>query len=320
MDNSPQSENQLPLLDAIFKFPVPIQDWEHPAFLDANIKVQVYRADRVHPWIHGNKAWKLRHLTTSSQYQNALSWISMGGPFSNHLLALSCLANALRKPLKVFIRGQATEWQNNPWIRQMQIFGTEVLPISRTDYRLLHLRPESWRQFLPDEDPETPFIPLGGSSPEVLVSMQDWAARIQAQVQADFWCLPVGTGGTCVGLASGLTNGTRVLAIEAVRIPGGMEADVRNRVPVQDLRVWERICWVPDYVGGGFGKSNPELEAFCSEQTALHGFPLEPVYSGKAFLAVSDLARKGYFPPGSRLLLIHTGGVYPWNSGHFLPE
>lgn len=319
MDNSLQSENHI-FLDALFKSPVPVQDWKHPHFQKAGLLVQVYRADLVHPWIHGNKAWKLRHLMELECYANASSWISMGGAFSNHLLALSCLANAIGKPLKAFIRGQPIEWENNPWIQQMRTFGAEILPLSRTDFRMMHLQPESWRQFLPGEALNSQFIPLGGSSVEMLASMQDWAGQIQSQVEADFWCLPVGTGGTCVGLASGLTNRTRVLAVEAVRIPGGMEADVRNRVPVQDPRIWDRISWIPDYVGAGFGKSNPDLEAFCQQQSGSFGFPLEPVYSGKAFLAVSDLAAKGYFKTGSRVLLIHTGGVYPWNSGHIIPE
>ena len=35
---------------------------------------------------------------------------------------------------------------------------------------------------------------------------------------------------------------------------------------------------------------------------------LDPVYSGKAMSGLIDLARKGYFPKGSNVLFLHTGG------------
>ena len=38
------------------------------------------------------------------------------------------------------------------------------------------------------------------------------------------------------------------------------------------------------------------------------GILLDPVYSGKAMSGLIDLARKGYFPKGSNVLFLHTGG------------
>ncbi len=35
---------------------------------------------------------------------------------------------------------------------------------------------------------------------------------------------------------------------------------------------------------------------------------LDPVYTGKAFAGLIDLARNGYFPKGSRVVFIHSGG------------
>jgi 1-aminocyclopropane-1-carboxylate deaminase len=36
---------------------------------------------------------------------------------------------------------------------------------------------------------------------------------------------------------------------------------------------------------------------------------LDYIYTGKMFYGVMDLLQKGFFPPGDRLLLIHTGGL-----------
>ena len=42
------------------------------------------------------------------------------------------------------------------------------------------------------------------------------------------------------------------------------------------------------------------------EQT---GIPSDFVYTGKLFYAVDDLVRQGFFPKGSRILVVHSGGL-----------
>ena len=37
--------------------------------------------------------------------------------------------------------------------------------------------------------------------------------------------------------------------------------------------------------------------------------PLDGIYTGKMVLGVLDLIKKDYFPKGSTILLIHTGGI-----------
>jgi 1-aminocyclopropane-1-carboxylate deaminase len=40
------------------------------------------------------------------------------------------------------------------------------------------------------------------------------------------------------------------------------------------------------------------------------GILIEPIYTGKMLLALYDLAAKKYFKPDSRILAIHTGGIW----------
>ena len=37
--------------------------------------------------------------------------------------------------------------------------------------------------------------------------------------------------------------------------------------------------------------------------------PLEPVYTGKALMALRDFCKRGQLARGSRLIFIHTGGL-----------
>ena len=39
---------------------------------------------------------------------------------------------------------------------------------------------------------------------------------------------------------------------------------------------------------------------------------LDPIYTGKLFYGVLDLLGKNYFPKGSRIVIIHTGGLQSW--------
>jgi 1-aminocyclopropane-1-carboxylate deaminase len=60
---------------------------------------------------------------------------------------------------------------------------------------------------------------------------------------------------------------------------------------------------------GGFAKTDPLLFEFiraCENQT---GIPLEPLYTGKALLALHDEVNAGRIARGTRLIFVHTGGL-----------
>ncbi len=70
-----------------------------------------------------------------------------------------------------------------------------------------------------------------------------------------------------------------------------------------------QIELVHDYHFGGYAKNNAELIAFMNGLYRQTGIPTDFVYTGKLFFAAMDLVRKNYFPKGSKLLIIHSGGL-----------
>jgi len=60
---------------------------------------------------------------------------------------------------------------------------------------------------------------------------------------------------------------------------------------------------------GGFAKTDPQLLDFITRSEAQSGIPLEPLYTGKALLALHDEVLSGRFAPGTRLIFVHTGGL-----------
>jgi 1-aminocyclopropane-1-carboxylate deaminase len=60
---------------------------------------------------------------------------------------------------------------------------------------------------------------------------------------------------------------------------------------------------------GGFAKTDPQLLDFIARSEAQCSIPLEPLYTGKALLALHDEVLGGRFPRGTRLIFVHTGGL-----------
>ena len=48
---------------------------------------------------------------------------------------------------------------------------------------------------------------------------------------------------------------------------------------------------------------------FIDQFNTLYNIPLDAIYTGKMMLGIIDLVDKDYFPKGSSILAIHTGGL-----------
>ena len=66
---------------------------------------------------------------------------------------------------------------------------------------------------------------------------------------------------------------------------------------------------ITDYHFGGYAKINEELVTFINHFKSDYRIPLDPVYTGKMLFGIMDLIEKDYFPKGSKILAIHTGGL-----------
>jgi 1-aminocyclopropane-1-carboxylate deaminase len=60
---------------------------------------------------------------------------------------------------------------------------------------------------------------------------------------------------------------------------------------------------------GGFARVDPALLEFIEQTEQASGVPLEPLYTGKALLALKQKVEAGKFTTGMRLIFIHTGGL-----------
>ena len=305
--------NVLKIIDLLQNDPELIfQVWQENVFLEAKVEVLILRSDLFHPWVQGNKWYKLKGYLTESVATQNRGFVSCGGAFSNHLTALAFAAHELNKNAVFFVRGERKEWENNPAVRLWEDWGAQLFPVSRSEFKKVYGEDGYWKNLVSGHSDFT-WVPLGGTSTHCLPYVSQWATQISEGQSFDVVVLPVGSGGTVAGFACGLNQGTQLIGIEALKSNGGLQEEVDDLLQNYSASSRLAIDWQDGYHFGGFAKPSPELWNFCFQHNQKKTFPVEPTYSGKAAYAVLDLAQKGYFREGSRILLVHTGGLFPWN-------
>ncbi|MCD7083314.1 1-aminocyclopropane-1-carboxylate deaminase, partial [Pseudomonas sp. MAFF 311095] len=115
------------------------------------------------------------------------------------------------------------------------------------------------------------------------------------------WWLAAGTGTTLAGLALAERGAHPVYG--AMAVPDGHGVAQNVEAIVQGG--YELV----DASRGGFANVDPLLLEFIDATEQACGVPLEPLYTGKALLALKTHIEAGGLAPGTRLVFVHTGGL-----------
>jgi 1-aminocyclopropane-1-carboxylate deaminase len=299
------------LTDLFVHPPHLLQEWESPEFRQAGIEVQIIRGDLFHPWIQGNKWYKLRHYAALAARESSNGFISMGGPWSNHLQAMAYYAAEKKLEAVFFIRGEEHEWENHPPVLQLRRFGAVLRPVSRSDFREITAGRKSLMA-LGQANSSLMEVPLGASSAETIPHTAAWAEHLQSRLDFTDLVLPVASGGTLAGMLAALPEEIRVHGIDVLNSKEGLKETVYDLLEKAGLPARAELHWHDQYHFGAYARNHPLLQAFIDKLRQEQQLPSEPVYSGKAFYAVLDLAAKGHFLRGSKVLILHTGGLFQW--------
>ena len=76
----------------------------------------------------------------------------------------------------------------------------------------------------------------------------------------------------------------------------------------QDI-VADDVVLIEDYAHPAYGIPSEDTKAAIRLSARLEGMITDPVYEGKSMQGMIDLVKKGYFPPGSKVLYAHLGGA-----------
>lgn len=276
----------------------PLQvDWENIASYQVFIK----RDDLLHPIISGNKWRKLKYALLDLKDRSVPEVVSFGGGYSNHLHALAYACQALSIKLIAVVRGDYSQ-QLTPMLNDIQDWEAEIRFVNRIEYK--QRDDATYLATLQAQHPKATIIPEGGSQHLALKGLDDLVSELERDY--DYVLAPVGSGGTLAGLIQACGKHT-VLGIAVLKGQDYLE-DMVNRLMPDDSA---KSSWSinHEFHFGGYAKRNAELSGFCVEFQQQTRISIEPVYSGKLFFAARQLIAEKAFPPGSRILLIHTGGL-----------
>lgn len=277
----------------------PVQQINSPLFDRQGIKVFIKRDDLIHPMISGNKWRKLKYVLKHAQAEGKTHLVTFGGAYSNHLLATAAAAAKFGFKSTGIVRGEQVD---NDTLFLCRLHGMALQFTDRDSYRD---KPTLFNQYFGNDD-QAFFIDEGGASAEGAAGCSELVDELTEPYNHIFCAC--GTGTTAAGIISGLSNHQLKTKFNAVPVfkNGGFIKDEINRF----LTVPADYDIHTGYHFGGYGKANDELVSFIKQFVAATGILIEPVYTGKMMYALYDLITKGHFEPGTKILAIHSGGIW----------
>lgn len=271
-----------------------------------NIRVKLLRTDLIHPLVSGNKWYKLKYNLLAAQDQGYTRVISFGGAYSNHIHALAWAGFNMGLETVGIIRGEP-EYAENPTLRDCQRWGMKLHFVDRKTYRR-RSDAEYLQQLLQVVGPGY-IVPEGGSNRLAVKGVAELAEALCSFESPDYILLAAGTGGTTAGFAAGVADGIRVLSVPVLKQGEFLRDDIARLLA--ESGVADRHNWQLDLEGhfGGYGRVCADVRS-CIERFGLqYKLPLDPIYTAKLMLRLEQLLAEEYFPSGSEVMVVHTGGL-----------
>jgi len=276
----------------------------------ADVELSVLRLDCMHPLVNGNKWFKLKYNLLEAKQKNLSTLLTFGGAYSNHIFATAAVGNLFGFRTIGVIRGEE-RLPLNPTLSFATQQGMQLVYLNRETYRQKQTR--ELQEDLRQRFGNVFIIPEGGSN---LNGVRGCTEIVSDAGAFDTICLACGTGTTLAGITLSLNPGQRVIGFPVLKKGEFLAQEIDNLLrnyresglpaPNYSSAPWELIC---DYHFGGYAKVNDDLLMFSKKFEEKHGIPLDYVYTAKMFSGVMDLLKRGVFPKGDRLLLLHTGGL-----------
>ena len=277
---------------------VPLQKVTDSLLEEKGLDVFIKREDLIHDRISGNKWRKLHYNLKEAAAKKYATLLTFGGAHSNHIVATAFAGKQFGFQTIGLIRGEATQ-PLNPTLHYAEECGMQLRYLNRKDYQDKTSK-EFAKKYLLDFS-EYYLIPEGGTNLLGVKGCEEILSDVE--IDFDFVCCAVGTGGTISGLINSLKSDQRALGFPSLK-----GADFLN----EEIAIYANNSqWNLnlDYHFGGYAKVNSVLINFINYFKKTHHIPLDPVYTGKMLFGLWELIEKDYFRRGSTIIAIHTGGI-----------
>ncbi len=277
----------------------------------------------------GNKLRKLEYIVPDVIASGADTLVSIGGVQSNHTRQVAAVAAKLG--LKCVVIQEA--WVPHHDAVYDRVGNIMMTRLMGAESRLVDAGFDigirsSWTEEIEavERAGGKPYpIPAGASVHKYgALGYIGFAEEVAAQEAElgftfDYVIVCVVTGSTQAGMIVGfaaMDRADRVVGIDASGTPDATRAQVREIVdnaaglvglgrPVRD----DEIVINTDYAYPAYGVPSEETNEAIRLAARTEAMIVDPVYEGKSMQGLIDLARRGFFPDGARILYAHLGGA-----------
>ena len=259
---------------------------------EKKVELQVLRLDKIHPIISGNKWFKLKYHLENYAVQKCDGILTFGGAWSNHIIATASICAQQKIKSVGIVRGERPTILSNT-LQMAEELGMQLQFISRENYKQ---KDSFYVNELRKQFPNFYFIPEGGTGETGEAGASEILDLVNKESYTHFVCA-IGTGTMFRGICKASTSTQKIVGIEVLK---GLKSTTKQL---------STTIINGEYHFGGYAKYNTELINFMNIFYAETKIPTDFVYTGKLFFAVLELLKKDQFPPGSKLLTIHSGGL-----------
>jgi 1-aminocyclopropane-1-carboxylate deaminase len=265
--------------------------------------IDILRLDKIHPVISGNKWFKLKNYLADAIQNEYDSILTFGGAYSNHIVATAYAAKQSGLSVVGVIRGEKNDMLSET-LKDASSFGMQLHFISREAYSG---KEKDWQvAALLKQYGKCYVIPEGGAGNHGIEGSKEILQLANLSDYSHIVCA-IGTGTMFLGVTKASFSNQQLVGIPVLK---GFEPAVEKLLgQLSDADDKRRCTFFHDYHFGGYAKKSNELIAFMNAFYLNYGIPSDFVYTGKLFYAVTSLIEKNYFPVGSRILVIHSGGL-----------
>ncbi len=271
----------------------------HTINFDSFNAVFVKRDDLIDPYISGNKWRKLKYILKDVISKNKNHLVTFGGAYSNHLVATAAAAARNNLKATAFVRGEVVE---NEMLILCKLFGMQLVFVDRDSYKdktaLFNTHFGNHKNAY--------FINEGGASEEAVTGCSEIITELPMRYDHIFCA--AGTGTTAAGLLRGINQQNLQTQLHVIPVLKGGEF-IKTEVEHYEKDL-SKLHLHTDYHFGGYAKTTPVLIKFIKEFTSKTGLLIDPVYTAKMFFAINDLSSKNYFEKETKILALHTGGLF----------
>lgn len=289
--------------------------------LDENENKLYIKRDDLLPFsFGGNKARKAEKFFNEIDKGKYDSVVTYGSGSSNHGRIIANMAKARDLECIIISPEEASEETFNTEI--MRYLGAKIIVtpapyVAKTiDDLLLELNSKGRKPY---------FIQGGGHGNLGTQAYVDCYGEIKEyerkeSINFDYIFLASGTGATQAGLVCGQLINADNRSIVGISIarknPRGRDVILNSikeyleseHLEIDPSKIEQKTIFTDEYICGGYGKFNLEIERVIETSYKKYGLPLDPTYTGKAFSGMLSYVKdKGLI--GKNILFIHTGGT-----------